>query len=246
MSTPTSIVDEPIKICSLNPVTGYNRDGYCTYNNGDYGTHVVCAKVTDDFLQFTKKKGNNLITPRDGFPGLKAGDKWCLCANRWKQAYEAGVAPPVDLRATHISALDFNKIETYQANKLVNNNTRKRGGKRSTTRKQFLFNPNNPKLSFNVYVNKNPKDTIPIRYKTIEDVKNTIKKLETLYKAHRYTHRRIWAVGMIMKVRLEVIKKDKPEQYKLAKRYFEFLSERTKMNQENRYQSVFTLTDISK
>jgi len=235
----TSIVNEPIEICSLNPVTGYNRDGYCTYKNGDYGTHVVCAKVTNDFLQFTKEKGNNLITPRDGFPGLKPGDKWCLCANRWKEAYEAGVAPPVDLGATDKSALDFNKIEIYQANKLVNN-TRKKGGKRSTTRKQFLYNPKNPKLSFNVYIDKNPRDTIPIRYKTVEDVKNTIKKLETLYKARRYTHRRIWAVGMIMKVRLEVIKKDKPEQYKIAKRYFEFLSERTKMNKENRYRSVFT------
>ena len=106
--------------------------------------------------------------------------------------------------------------------------------------RKFYFNNNNIKKSFDVYIDKNPNDTIPIKYKTVQDVKNTIKKLETLYKAHRYTHRRIWAVGMIMKVRLEVIKKDKPEQYKLAKRYFEFLSERTKMNKENRYRSIFT------
>jgi uncharacterized protein (DUF2237 family) len=233
----TSILNKPIKICSLNPKTGYKRDGYCTNTEGDYGTHVVCAKVNNIFLQFTKKQGNNLTTPQPGFPGLKSGDRWCLCARRWEEARKAGLAPPVDLEATDKSALNFNTYNTYLK---YNLHTRKKGGKRSTTRKQFLYNPKNPKLSFNVYIDKNPRDTIPIRYKTVEDVKNTIKKLETLYKARRYTHRRIWAVGMIMKVRLEVIKKDKPEQYKIAKRYFEFLSERTKMNKENRYRSVFT------
>jgi hypothetical protein len=117
--------------------------------------------------------------------------------------------------------------------------TRKMGKKRSKTRKQFLFNPQNPKLSFNVYINKNPSNTIPIHYKTVADVKATIKKLEGLYKSHRYTHRRIWAVGMIMKVRLEVIKNKKPAEYQLAKQYFEFLGARTKMSEENRYRSVF-------
>ena len=117
--------------------------------------------------------------------------------------------------------------------------TRKKGGKRSTTRKQFLFNPNNPKLSFNVYIDKNPRNTIPIHYKTIDDVKNTIKKLEKLYKAKKYTHRRIFSVAMIMKVRLEVLKEKKPDEYKLAKQYFEFLGERTKLSEKDRYQSVF-------
>ena len=119
--------------------------------------------------------------------------------------------------------------------------TRKKGGKKSTTRKQFLFNPNNPNMSFNVYIDKNPYNTIPIHYKTIDDVKNTIKKLEKLYKANKYTHKRIWAVAMVMKVRLEVLKQKKPEEYQLAKRYFEFLGERTKMNEEHRYRSVFKI-----
>ena len=238
----TNILNKPIKLCSLNPVTGYNRDGYCTNIDGDYGTHVVCSQVTDKFLEFTKTQGNDLITPHGEFPGLKSGDKWCLCARRWKEAYKAGVAPPVDIHATDKSALNFNNLNTYLENTLpINSYTRKKGGKRSITRKQFLFNPKNPKSSFNVYIDKNPSNTIPIHYKTIIDVKNTIKKLEKLYKARKYTHKRIWQVAMIMKVRLEVLKEKKPQEYRLAKRYFEFLSERTKMNEENRYQSAFQL-----
>lgn len=107
------------------------------------------------------------------------------------------------------------------------------------TRKQFLFNPNNPKKSFDVYINKNPNDTIPIKYKTVDDVKDTIAKLERLYKAKKYPHKRIWQVGMIMKVRLEVLKDKKPQEYKLAKKYFKFLSNRTDISQEERYKMVF-------
>ena len=97
-------------------------------------------------------------------------------------------------------------------------------------KKQFLYNPNNPKKSFDVYIDKNPKDTIPIKYTTLEDVKNTIKKLERLYKQNKYPHKRIWQVGMIMKVRLEVLKKKKPKQYNLSKKYYNFLKKRTKIN----------------
>ena len=100
------------------------------------------------------------------------------------------------------------------------------------TKKQFLFNPNNPKKSFDVYIDKNPNDTIPIKYKTIDDVKNTIKKLERLYKNNKYPHKRISQVGMIMMVRLRVIN-DKDNRYKLSKRYFEFLKNRTKLKNEN-------------
>ena len=232
----TSILNKPIKICSLNPITGYKRDGYCTNMEGDYGTHVVCAKVNNNFLQFTKKQGNNLTTPQPGFPGLKSGDKWCLCARRWEEARSAGVAPPLNLEATDKSALNFNTYNTYSK---YNLHTRKKGGKRSKTRKQFRFNPNNPKLSFNVYIDKNSSNTIPIHYKTIVDVKNTIKNLEKLYKANKYTHKRIWAVAMIMKVRLEVLKEKKPEEYRLAKRYFEFLAKRTKMNEDDRHKIIF-------
>ena len=109
------------------------------------------------------------------------------------------------------------------------------------TRKQFLFNPDNPKKSFDVYINKNPKDTIPIRYKTVDDVKDTIQKLERLYKSKKYPHKRIWQVGMIMKVRLEVLKDKKPQEYKLAKKYFNFLSNRTELSDNERYKSTFNL-----
>jgi len=107
------------------------------------------------------------------------------------------------------------------------------------TKKQFLYNPNDPKRSFDVYIDKNPKDTIHIKYTTTEDVKNTIDKLEKLYKNKKYTHKRIWQVGMIMKVRLEVLKDKKPEQYKLSKKYFEFLGNRTKLDKKTRYKSTF-------
>jgi uncharacterized protein (DUF2237 family) len=83
--------------------TGFYRNGYCTTGYDDTGTHVVCAVVTDKFLQFSKNRNNDLITPRNGFPGLKEGDKWCLCAYRWKEAYEAGVAPPVILESTSMA-----------------------------------------------------------------------------------------------------------------------------------------------
>jgi hypothetical protein len=107
------------------------------------------------------------------------------------------------------------------------------------TKKRFLYNPNNPKKSFDVYIDKNPKDTIHIKYTTTQDVKNTIDKLEKLYKDKKYTHKRIWQVAMIMKVRLEVLKNKKPEQYKLSKKYFDFLSKRTNLDNEKRYKTIF-------
>ena len=113
-----------------------------------------------------------------------------------------------------------------------------KGGSRKKTRKQFLYNPNNPKKSFDVYIDKNPNDTIPIKYTTVKDVKDTINKLERLYKTKKYPHKRIWQVGMIMKVRLEAMKKHKKSKYpnaknvtarfNLANKYFKFLKERSK------------------
>ena len=107
----------------------------------------------------------------------------------------------------------------------MNHNTRKnsknqKNKKQNKTKKQFLFNPTNPKKSFDVYIDKNPKDTIHIKYTTLEDVENTISKLEELYKSKKYTHKRIWQVGMIMKVRLKVLQSKKPKQYALANKYF--------------------------
>ena len=112
----------------------------------------------------------------------------------------------------------------------------KKGGfiKKKTKKKQFLYNPDDPKKSFDVYIDKNPKDTIPIKYKEVKDVKNTIKKLERLYKQGKYPHKRIWQVGMIMKVRLEVLKKKKSKQFQLANRYFKHLGKRSKIKNKDK------------
>jgi uncharacterized protein (DUF2237 family) len=95
--------------CSYDPLTGYFRDGCCNTDESDLGSHLVCVKVTSDFLVFSAAKGNDLVTPRPEyrFAGLKPGDRWCLCANRWREALEAGFAPPVVLESTHLRALEF-------------------------------------------------------------------------------------------------------------------------------------------
>lgn len=104
-----NIFGEPLECCCTNPLTGFYRDGYCRTDAFDKGTHVVCAIVTEAFLEFSLSRGNNLITPKPEyrFPGLKPGDKWCLCAMRWKEAYEAGCAPKVVLQATAEEVLKF-------------------------------------------------------------------------------------------------------------------------------------------
>ena len=122
----------------------------------------------------------------------------------------------------------------YNTKKNLKNKTNK-------TKKQFLFNPENPKNSFDVYIDKNPKDTIHIKYTTLEDVTNTIDKLEKLYKSKKYTHKRIWQVGMIMNVRLRVLIHKKPKQYALANKYFIFLGKRTKLEETERYKLTFKI-----
>lgn len=104
-----NVLGNALKTCSADPVTGFYRDGCCHTGPEDRGVHVVCAEMTEAFLEFTKSKGNDLSTPRPAlnFPGLEPGDAWCLCAARWKEALQAGVAPPVHLDATHERALDI-------------------------------------------------------------------------------------------------------------------------------------------
>ena len=111
----------------------------------------------------------------------------------------------------------------------------------SKTKKTFLYNSKNPKKTLDLFTNENPNDTIHIKYTTLDDVKNTIKKLERLYKNKKYTHKRIWQVGMIMKVRLEVLKDKKPKEYKLSEKYLKFLGERTKLKNKERYEFYFKL-----
>ena len=103
--------------CSYDPLTGYFRDGCCNTDANDQGSHVICAKVTQEFLAFSLQQGNDLVTPRSEyrFKGLKEGDRWCLCALRWKQAYEAGVAPKTVLESTHIRALEYVTLEQLQS-----------------------------------------------------------------------------------------------------------------------------------
>ena len=102
-----NVLGKKLKLCGLNPLTGYARNGYCNLDMYDRGTHIVCAIVTKDFLEFTYNKGNDLITPRNGFPGLKPGDRWCLCVLRWVEAYNNGVAPLVDLKCTQYEVLKY-------------------------------------------------------------------------------------------------------------------------------------------
>ena len=104
-----NVFGQPLELCCDNPKTGFYRDGFCNTGSIDLGTHVVCAEMTKEFLDYTKSKGNDLSTPNPiyDFPGLKPGDCWCLCALRWKEAFEAGVAPNVKLEATHDKALEY-------------------------------------------------------------------------------------------------------------------------------------------
>ena len=118
-----NIFGDKIEACCHDPVTGYFRDGFCNPDEHDFGSHVVCAEITEDFLIFSKAKGNDLSTPRPefNFPGLKEGDRWCLCALRWKEAYDAGVAPRVYLESCHLNALSFvtkDQLEEIAVNKI--------------------------------------------------------------------------------------------------------------------------------
>ena len=108
-----NIFGQALQACCTAPMTGFYRDGFCRTDEFDRGSHTVCAVVTSEFLAFSKSRGNDLITPRPEyrFPGLKAGDKWCLCALRWKEALEAGCAPPIILEATNEKTLDFIVME---------------------------------------------------------------------------------------------------------------------------------------
>lgn len=112
-TAPRNIWGEPLQPCCTDPLTGFYRDGLCRTGPHDTGRHVICAEMTDAFLQFTLQRGNDLITPKPewNFPGLKSGDYWCLCALRWKEALEAGMAPPVRLSACAEAALQFVSLD---------------------------------------------------------------------------------------------------------------------------------------
>ena len=109
-----NVLGGELESCGTDPVTGFQRDGCCNTGPQDVGVHTVCAVVTTEFLTFTRDAGNDLISPGPGFPGLKPGDRWCLCASRWAEAHAAGVAPPVVLAATHARTLEFVDLTDLQ------------------------------------------------------------------------------------------------------------------------------------
>ena len=115
-----NVLDGELQPCSFDPMTGFVRDGCCNTNALDVGSHTVCTYVTEEFLAFSKKQGNDLTTPKPefGFEGLNPGDKWCLCATRWLEAQNEGCAPKVSLASTHKSALDIIPIELLKKNAL--------------------------------------------------------------------------------------------------------------------------------
>lgn len=118
---PRNVLGTDLQECSRRPLTGFYRDGCCNTGREDRGVHVICARVTAEFLAYSRSVGNDLSTPRPefGFQGLVPGDRWCLCAARWAQAFRAGVAPPVILEATHVSALEFADLADLQAHAWV-------------------------------------------------------------------------------------------------------------------------------
>ena len=111
-----NVLGKPLESCCHSPMTGYFRDGFCRTDGTDYGQHLTCVLLTEEFLIFSKSKGNDLSTPRPefGFPGLKAGDRWCLCAERWTEALEAGMAPMLYLESTHSQMLSLVQIEVLE------------------------------------------------------------------------------------------------------------------------------------
>jgi uncharacterized protein (DUF2237 family) len=117
MAVQTNVLGKPLRCCCKKPLTGFHRDGYCRTGSGDHGLHTVCARMTREFLEFSVAAGNDLVTPRPeyDFPGLTAGDHWCLCVERWQEALAAGCAPPVVLEGCHISALEFVNLEDLKA-----------------------------------------------------------------------------------------------------------------------------------
>ena len=118
MTEAKNVLGKQLEVCSIEPMTGFYRNGCCETDLQDVGTHVVCAQVTPQFLEFNQAQGNDLSTPRLRFPGLKPGDRWCLCVTRWKEALDAGVAPPIVLSATHEKALSVVSIEVLKEHAL--------------------------------------------------------------------------------------------------------------------------------
>ncbi len=115
MSSAKNVLGTDLQSCCTDPMTGFFRNGRCMIAADDFGLHIVCAAMTEEFLGFSRERGNDLSTPMNHFPGLKPGDRWCLCVERWKEALDAGVAPLVVLEATHMSTVEFVSLHDLRA-----------------------------------------------------------------------------------------------------------------------------------
>ena len=121
MSEQLNVLGEPLVLCSEEPMTGFFRDGCCKTDSSDHGSHIVCVVMTKEFLDFSRAMGNDLVSPRPEFyfPGLKPGDRWCVCSLRWIEALRAGVTAPIVLEATHEKILDYVSLETLVSHQML-------------------------------------------------------------------------------------------------------------------------------
>jgi uncharacterized protein (DUF2237 family) len=150
MHNSLNVFNEPLMVCGTSPMTGAYRDGCCNTGVNDRGTHTVCAVVTNEFLQFSKSRGNDLTMdyPPTGFKGLVEGDKWCLCVSRWLEAYQVNVAPPIILNATHIKTLEYISLEELQKFEYVPNLNSNWIALNNKLEKNFKFSNYNEVVSF--------------------------------------------------------------------------------------------------
>ena len=233
-SKPQNLLQKDLETCSLDPLTGFDRSGKCLADQFDQGNHLVCAQMTPQFLEYTANQGNDLSSV------VKEGEKWCLCQNRWEQAYQAKKDPPVILSASNQLIHPEIKQHILAQNQPKSSTLKKEKNNKQKTTKTFLYNKDDPKSSRDIYSNDHPEDTIPIKYATLEELKNTIQHLEQLYQQQKYDHKRISQVALIIKVRLKIImdqmtsknkskKKIAIQRYQLAFKYLNFLKDRTKL-----------------
>ena len=239
-----NILGGKLEMCSRNPLTGYYRDGYCRTDENDKGSHTVCAKVNQEFLDFTKSKGNNLDI-------LKPGDKWCLCAKRWKQAKDYGLAPKVDMQATNIKTKDIIGDDIFSSNKeemseyaRTLKNARQQGVKLRFPKSAIMANPNrfrhytkkrinesDPKIGTGkkpkgsdrrLYTDENPNDTVSVRFRTKQDIIDTLNKESFKSKSHARQSQIINLIHQRLRVALERAKNF--EVKKRLKTAFEYIA----------------------
>lgn len=192
MNEALNVFNEPLMVCGTNPMTGVYRDGCCNTGANDRGTHTVCAVVTDAFLQFSKSRGNDLTMdyPPTNFKGLVAGDKWCLCVSRWIEAYQAGVAPPLLLKATHIKTLEYISLAELNKFEYIANDWNELNNKLEKT---FPFSTYNKVVSFanklmQIAIEQDHHPVIQIHYNFVKVSITDFEKGGVSEKCHRFVN----------------------------------------------------------